>query len=95
MPLALPLNPASDAECLASLLAMNGPHRSFDISSRVALLIGTALGHANNPRPTRLAGSTYKDADNRMKQLVRELIYTNKDGLSTYTYCESTALAVM
>ncbi|KAF2194385.1 hypothetical protein K469DRAFT_650145 [Zopfia rhizophila CBS 207.26] len=95
VPLALPLSPNSNAKCLASVLDSKGPYRSFDISSRVALLIGAALGYANDPRPIRLAGSTYGDTYNRMEILVRELIFTNKNGPDPYTFCESTALAVI
>ncbi|KAI9712787.1 MAG: hypothetical protein M1820_001409 [Bogoriella megaspora] len=95
MPLVLPLNLASNDKRLTSILDVKAPHRRFEVSSRVALLIGTALGHANDPRPIRLTGSTYRDIDNRMEILVRELVWASKDELDTYTYCESTALAVI
>ncbi|KAF2232698.1 hypothetical protein EV356DRAFT_534420 [Viridothelium virens] len=95
MPLALPLSAVSNVKSLAAFLDIEESDRSFDLSSRVALVIGTALGYANDPRPTRLAGSTYEDTENRMQSLVRELVCSSKNGSNAYTYCESTALAVI
>ncbi|KAL9087669.1 MAG: hypothetical protein Q9165_006593 [Trypethelium subeluteriae] len=85
MPLALPLRAASNAGCLASFLNIGEPSRSFDLSSRVALVIGTALGYANDPRPTRLVGSTYEDTETQMESLVRELVCSSNKGSSAYT----------
>jgi hypothetical protein len=94
MPLVLPPNLGLNIDCLAMSLSSAGPNRSFDVSSRVALLIGKALGYANDPRPIRLAGSTYGDIYNEMEELVRKLICAANTGPDSYTYCESTSFAV-
>jgi hypothetical protein len=82
-------------ESLTPCPDLSEPRRSFDVTSRVALLLGAALGYANDPRPARLAGSTYCDTYDRIENLVRDLIGKGKDTRqNSYTYCESTSLAV-
>ena len=93
VPLLLPPNLNSDAECLASLFDSNAAYRSFDISSRVALVIGAAVGYANEPRSARLGGSTYSDTYDRLEILVRDLIRSAMTGPDSHVFCEGTLLA--
>lgn len=93
-PLVLPPHSRVNAECLASFLNSSELKRSFDVSSRVALLLGMALGYVNDPLPNWLAGSTYNDTYSQVEELVRHLIYTNRTGSDSYLYCESTSLAI-
>lgn len=94
MPLVLPPNFNVNTQYITPFLNSSGPRTSFDVSSRVALVIGKALGYANDPRPIRLAGSTYNDTYDLLEKVVRDLICTAKTGLDSYTYCESTSFAV-
>ncbi|KAE9375214.1 hypothetical protein N431DRAFT_463313 [Stipitochalara longipes BDJ] len=93
MPLVLQPHLGFDTESPASYLASSRAKRSFDVSSRVALLIGTAVVYSNDSRSIRLAGSTYINICNQIEQLVRDLICMAKTGPDSYIYCESTSLA--
>ena len=95
VPLALPLSPSTPIDCLRSMLDCQGPYKTFDITARIALLVGAALSYANDPRPVRLAGSSYADTYTRLENLVHDIISTAEAGTDSYTYCESAALAVM
>lgn len=93
MPLVVQPQLGCDTESPIPYSASSKPKRSFDVSSRVALSIGTAVAYSNDPRPIRLAGSTYDDTYNQTEKLVCELVGIAKTGPDAYLYCESTSLA--
>jgi hypothetical protein len=93
VPLLLPPSPQSDAEFYLSVIDSKSVYRSFDISSRVALVMGAAVGYANAPRPDQLGLPTYNDMYDQMKNLVQELLHSSKTVQDSHVFCESTLLA--
>ncbi|KUJ21699.1 uncharacterized protein LY89DRAFT_380697 [Mollisia scopiformis] len=94
LPSVLPPHFGPHTDCLFSFLDSNEQKRSFDVSSRAALHLGIALSYANDPRPVRLAGSTYSDTYCRTERLVRDLLCAPRTAPDSYTYCEGTSFAV-
>jgi hypothetical protein len=93
VPLLIPPEPTYDTDCLEFNFDSKAAYRSFEISSRVALAVGAAIGCANEPRPAALAASTYGNTYDRMETLVRNLISSAKTVADSHVFCEGTLLA--
>jgi hypothetical protein len=81
-------------ENLETFLDYHGPSRGFIASARVAALVGPALGYVNNAKTARVQQVRFDAVYENMDMLVRAFIGAAKREPDTYTYCESTSLAV-
>lgn len=90
----LPPQLGFNSEIFASNLASSELKRSFDVSSRVAALIGHALAFTIDPQTVQLTGLMYSDAYGNLEKLVNDLMCNAKTGPDSYIYCESTTLAL-
>lgn len=73
----------------------DGTYQSFDVSSRVALVIGPALDYVSYSHRRPTASSIYDHLYCTLEALVGELVGTATVPPDTYTYCESTTLLVL